>query len=180
MTEKYDGVRAIWTGSVFALKKKPQLHKHKILIPPIWVRAQLPKDTFLDGELWCGLQSITRLQKILSQKKITPNDWKDIKYMVFDSPDPKYREKPYMERFLEISKKLNHTAATNAPSKHHYVQLTTPHKCLSIDHLNSFLESIVTSGGEGIVLRHPDHPYKPLYTMWKKKVSYQGLFKSLI
>lgn len=172
MTEKYDGFRAIWTGSVFTLKKHLRYpHNHMLLAPPTWMKMQLPSDTVLDGELWCGPQSFAKLNSILAQEVITENDWKYIKYMVFDIPDPKYCEKPYMKRFVEVSTKLQELAAHIPSGSPQNVQLTSPHKCLDINHMNSFFESVVSLGGEGIVLRDPEHAYKPSYKMWKKEVN---------
>lgn len=170
MTEKYDGIRAIWTGSAFTLKKNPALHNHVLLTPPTWMKTLLPSDTFLDGELWCGRQSFAKLNSILAQKTIPENDWQHIKYMIFDTTDPSYNEKPYMERFLAVSNKLKELASNAPCDRPQNVELTVPHKCLDIHHMNSFFESVISSGGEGIVLRDPQLPYKPSYKMWKRKV----------
>lgn len=45
VSEKFDGVRAIWTGKQFVTRQGNPIN------PPKWFTAPLP-DVWLDGELW--------------------------------------------------------------------------------------------------------------------------------
>ena len=48
VSEKYDGVRAIWDGSKLLSRQGNPIHA------PNWFTEPLPKGVVLDGELWAG------------------------------------------------------------------------------------------------------------------------------
>src|SRR5690606_6737709 len=52
---------------------------------PQWFISALP-DTALDGELWLGRQRFDELSGLLRRKLPQDEDWKDVKYMIFDLP----------------------------------------------------------------------------------------------
>ena len=80
VSEKLDGIRAIWTGSTLVTRSGKQINA------PDWFTSQLP-NIKLDGELWAGRKGFYKVQQTVLDKR--PNDqmWRTVKYMVFDLPD---------------------------------------------------------------------------------------------
>jgi len=101
MFEKYDGVRGFWNPE----KKAFYARTGKQFTFPQHVIDDMPKDIFLDGELWyyfdnllCLLFSLLTIpyrfgrdnfqesMKISNRMVSTQIDWDSFKYMVFDAP----------------------------------------------------------------------------------------------
>ena len=80
ISEKYDGVRALWDGKILRSRSGT------VFNAPAWFIARLPLQA-LDGELWIARGQFEKLSG--SVRKITPQDdeWRTIKYMVFELPD---------------------------------------------------------------------------------------------
>src|SRR5215831_10141394 len=80
ISEKYDGVRALWDGT--ALRSR----MGNVIAAPAWFIAKLPSRP-LDGELWMARGQFEKLSGAV--RKTTPQDdeWQQIKYMVFELPD---------------------------------------------------------------------------------------------
>ena len=77
MSQKYDGVRAIWTGEEFLSRTG------KKYFAPAWFTEHLPKGLVLDGELVAST-----LEKTTSiVRKLTPinEEWSQLRYVIFDS-----------------------------------------------------------------------------------------------
>ena len=62
VSEKYDGVRAIWTGTQFVTRKG------NIINAPSWFISPLP-NVWLDGELWTKREHFSALSGIVRTKK---------------------------------------------------------------------------------------------------------------
>ena len=80
VSEKYDGIRAIWTGSELLTRQGNPISA------PDWFTAPLP-DIWLDGELWTKRQNFEALSSIVRTQTPKDNRWRQVKYMVFDMPD---------------------------------------------------------------------------------------------
>ncbi|MBR2917843.1 MAG: DNA ligase, partial [Campylobacter sp.] len=96
MSEKYDGVRAIWDG------KELKSRNGNIINAPSSFIAQLP-DFALDGELWSNRGEFELIASIVLDKNPNIKAWQNIKYMVFDLPkfDGNLSDKmAYLEEFL--------------------------------------------------------------------------------
>ena len=135
ISEKLDGVRAIWDGSRLISRNGNPFPA------PAAFLAALPAYP-LDGELWIARGAF---QETLSAVK--RGDFSRIRFLVFDAPVISYT---FAER-MEIAAALcagNHVA--------HFL----PHRpCTGPDDLEFALESITTQGGEGVILRDPDGLY---------------------
>lgn len=173
ITEKFDGFRAIWTGSEFILKhaQPAKTATHISLTPPVWFQTQLPRSIYLDGELWCGYGTFHKLQTILQQPEISEDEWRDITYVVFDSPDNSIKYKPYMERYQAMVATCRTACFNNMES---IVKIVAAQDCLGLNHMRDVLRDVISRGGEGIVLRDATAAYIPGYQMWKKKVCWKG------
>ncbi|MGH7816276.1 MAG: DNA ligase, partial [Candidatus Binatia bacterium] len=80
VSEKYDGIRAVWDGKVLRFRSG------RSAPAPAWFIAKLPKQA-LDGELWLARGRFEALSGIV--RKVVPQDdeWRQIKYMLFELPD---------------------------------------------------------------------------------------------
>jgi DNA ligase-1 len=137
VSEKYDGVRAIWDG-------KNLLTRHgKKLNPPAWFTAGLP-NVRLDGELWMGRGTFDALR---SNIQTNGSNWSGVKFMVFDlaqAGDFEYRyEKLAKMQLPEHVEVVDHILARG----HEW--------------LNIYERLVVDMGGEGLVIRRPRSKYRP-------------------
>jgi DNA ligase 1 len=151
MSEKLDGVRALWDG--FNLKSR----NGKLIDCPDWFTSQLGKCP-LDGELYIGRNSLENLNSLLNSGNSAGNPaWNSVKFHVFDLPE----SKDYFEnRILNIRE-------ISLPA---HVEIVPREKCSGNGHLLSKLESIVAvlqleiekkEGGEGLMVNQPYSQYVP-------------------
>jgi DNA ligase-1 len=138
VSEKYDGVRAIWTGTKL-------LSRHgKELKAPAWFTEGLPKNIRLDGELWMGHGTFDKLVSVIQKKD---GDWCGVYFMVFEIAD--------VGTFEDRMKRLD---LLNLPGR----AIKAAHEQLrSHDHLEWRERAIVEDGGEGCVIRRPGSKYRP-------------------
>src|SRR6185437_15102701 len=83
ISEKYDGVRAYWNGNKLSSRHGKELKC------PHWFIEELPTDVSLDGELWMGRQSFETVNRLLKLVHQNDEEWKMVKFMVFDMPSSK-------------------------------------------------------------------------------------------
>lgn len=143
ISEKYDGVRAIWTGTQLLSRQGNPIHA------PAWFTAPLP-DVWLDGELWTTREDFEALSGIVRRQ--TPDDdaWRGVSYMVFDMPDAYI---PFMQRYnnyRSLIEQLNikHVKAVG--------QLRFDSKQALDDHFKALLGQ----GAEGLMLHLADAPHQ--------------------
>tara|TARA_B100000579_G_scaffold347617_1_gene300780 strand:- start:17111 stop:19234 length:2124 start_codon:yes stop_codon:yes gene_type:complete len=84
ISEKFDGLRAVWDGKKFVTKNGEDVDA------PEWFTRELPKIA-LDGELFVGRNKLEEANSIVRTRKESKNydadRWEKITYVVFDSPD---------------------------------------------------------------------------------------------
>eukprot|EP01126_Amoeba_proteus_P039136 TRINITY_DN4111_c0_g2_i1.p1 TRINITY_DN4111_c0_g2~~TRINITY_DN4111_c0_g2_i1.p1 ORF type:complete len:658 (-),score=111.69 TRINITY_DN4111_c0_g2_i1:406-2217(-) len=151
ISEKLDGIRAFWDGSMLYSKQG------KILPIPSEFAKMLPRGIPLDGELWSGYDSFSQLLSIIkSSHKLLESGqdseafllWeKNIKFCVFDAP---MHSGYYQER---------HSFAGNSIRNISGVCVVPIERCLGLDHLQRTLNDIRERKGEGIILYNPQSPY---------------------
>ncbi len=79
MSEKFDSVRAFWTGRKLITRQVHPIHA------PSWFTESLPGQA-LDGELWISRKQFAKtLIVVLDQKP--RSGWSEVHYLVFDAPD---------------------------------------------------------------------------------------------
>lgn len=142
VSEKYDGVRALWDGKVLRSRAG------NVFAAPAWFIAKLPRQP-LDGELWMGRGQFEKLSGAV--RKTTPQDdeWRQIKYMIFELPDAPGTFAERAERIKQI------VAAANWPQLVAVEQFRVPDN----GRLHHILNEIVRAGGEGLMLHRADAPY---------------------
>lgn len=142
MSEKLDGVRAYWNGRQLLTRKG----RH--LAAPQWFTEDLPPFA-LDGELWIARGSFEETLSVVSQKKPHPG-WRGITYNIFEVPHAPGGLK------LRLEKLENHLRVH--PLAH--VRIIPQTVCRDEQHLLQVLDSVVSAGGEGMVLRNPEGLYE--------------------
>ena len=91
--EKYDGIRAFWNPEQRRFYSR---HGKEIVVPED-VLAKMPRDTFLDGEIWFGRDNFQQASKLANRSEFGNIAWSEFRYMVFDAPK---RKSTYEERYL--------------------------------------------------------------------------------
>ncbi len=75
ISEKYDGVRAIWDGKMLRFRSGRTVNA------PAWFVAKLPAQA-LDGELWLARGRFEALSGIVRKAEPQDDEWQQIKYMI--------------------------------------------------------------------------------------------------
>lgn len=142
MSEKLDGVRALWTGAFFLSRQGNRF------FAPDWFTKGLPTIQ-LDGELWIGRKAFQRTVSIV-RRQDAGRAWEDVKYVVFDAPDS---QSPFEQRRRVISESVREDHCL-------YVRVLYQEPCDGIDHLQQELSHVESLGGEGLMLRQPQSKYE--------------------
>lgn len=141
MSEKLDGIRAYWTGKELLSKNGNKI------FAPTWFIKNLP-DFKLDGELWTKRDDFENIQNIVLDE--TPSlDWNKITYNIFEVPNQKGN---FLQR-LEVIKNWQ----KQKQIKH--LKIIPQIVCKNEEHLNSYLEELVSKKAEGVIIKNPDKEY---------------------
>ena len=142
VSEKYDGVRALWDGK--ALRSRAG----NVIAAPAWFIAKLPKQS-LDGELWIGRGQFEKLSGAVRKTTPVDEEWRQIKYMIFELPDA---PGTFAERYEQIKKVV---------SQANFAQLVAVEQFRLPDNtaLKRKLAEVVSGGGEGLMLHRADALY---------------------
>jgi DNA ligase 1 len=142
VSEKYDGVRAIWDGKI--------LHSRagNVIQAPAWFTKDLPKMP-LDGELWLARGKFDALSGAVRKDVPIDAEWREISYMIFELPNASDTFEARAKRIVEIVEKAN------IPHLKAVAQLRVKNDT----ELQKKLKQIVALGGEGLMLHLADAPY---------------------
>jgi DNA ligase 1 len=115
----------------------------------------------LDGELWTGRDDFHRAVTITIHREHGMDDWKHVKYMVFDAP---MVPGTFAERIAVAQKVL-----AQKPNK--TVQLIKQTQCKSATTLESLMDKVCGGKGEGVMIKDPksDYERKRSYSLLKVK-----------
>jgi len=143
VSEKYDGVRALWDGRVLR-------HRSGRLVsaPPSFL-ASLPAAP-LDGELWLGRGRFDALSARVRRAEPDERDWREVRYMVFDTP---VGGVPFATRLGRL--------AALVPQLPARVEVAPQWRVADRVELERALARTVAAGGEGLMLHVADAPYVP-------------------
>lgn len=142
VSEKLDGVRALWDGQ--ALKTR----SGKTLNAPAWFVEKFPARP-LDGELWAGRGRFERLTGIVRKEKPLDAEWREVRYMVFELPDA---PGTFRERVRDMRGIVGEAAVP-------WLQVVEQSEVGSRQELDRRLARVVRAGGEGLMLHRADAPY---------------------
>ncbi len=143
ISEKYDGIRAIWTG------KKLLTRNGNPIDAPGWFTESLP-DFPMDGEIWAGYGHFNQIQSLIHRQEQDESVWRSVQYRVFDRP---VRELTFEQRYLSLLEWFE----THSPPEH--IQLVRHYLVRDKAGLNRKLQEVLGKGGEGLVLRDPERRY---------------------
>ena len=142
VSEKFDGVRAVWDGSTFHTRTD------HMIAAPAWFTKDLPK-TPLDGELWLGHGKFEALSGAVRKDMPIDEEWRGISYMVFELPNAAGSFAERAKRIVSIVKQAN-IPHLKAVKQSRVNDETALHKLLI---------QTVAEGGEGLMLHRADAPY---------------------
>ena len=145
-SEKLDGVRAMWDGRGNLISRNGICFK-----APAEFTAGLPRGVVLDGELWMDRGMFSDTVSIIR----TRSTWSSlIKFKVLDVYSPTIRLYGYADRidWLHQASVLRDTGG------HISVHETSPFPSC---YIATLMTSIVSQGGEGLVVRDPLALYSP-------------------
>lgn len=143
ISEKLDGVRAIWDGKALRFRSGNPVPA------PRWFLDALPVQP-LDGELWLGRGSFDQLSAIVRRQTPDDAEWQRVRYMVFELPDAAGSFSERVEQIKAV------TATANLP----WLQAVPQFRLPDTAALQKKLRDIVRSGGEGLMLHRADAAYE--------------------
>jgi DNA ligase 1 len=142
ISEKYDGVRAVWDGKQFTSRQG------NLIAAPAWFTKGLP-NTPLDGELWLAHGQFDALSGAVRKDVPIDEEWRGISYMVFELPNASGTFETRAKQIVEIVKQVN------IPHLKAVIQFRLNDEA----QLKKRLNQVVAEGGEGLMLHRADAPY---------------------
>ncbi|TGZ83613.1 DNA ligase/mRNA capping enzyme [Ascodesmis nigricans] len=147
MSEKLDGVRAIWngpSGTFFSREGNP-------FYAPPWFTKRLPRDILLDGELFTKRGGFQECVSIVRAQN-APEKWKfSVTFQIFDVPSR--GDELFEDRLKWLERRFSGKGAIK------WVKVLPHQKCKSREHLLEYLEEVTDQKGEGVMLRQPGSTY---------------------
>lgn len=142
VSEKLDGVRAIWDGHQLRFRSG------HIVPAPSWFTAALPPQA-LDGELWIGRSRFEQVAGIVRTRQPDDADWRQVRYMIFELPGAPGSFTDRLDRMRTI------IARVHVPWLRMVAQFRVGDRAALLLRLNH----VVQAGGEGLMLHLADAPY---------------------
>ena len=143
VSEKLDGVRAIWDGQ--SLKTR----SGRLIKAPAWFVDALPA-VALDGELWIARQRFDEVSGIVRRELPIDAEWRKVRYMLFELPGASGTFEQRVEQMQAIITKAN------VP----WLQVIEQRPAVNRENLKKLLARVVRQGGEGLMLHRADAPYE--------------------
>lgn len=135
VSEKYDGVRALWDGRVLRHRSG------RVVSAPAGFLSGLP-EMALDGELWLGRGCFDALSATVRRAEPRAAEWADVRYMVFDLPGAAGSFAERAGRLAEVVAGAGVRQLVAAPQVRIGDQAA----------LQRRLDATVAAGGEGLML----------------------------
>jgi DNA ligase 1 len=142
VSEKLDGVRALWDGQTLRFRSGNPVPA------PAWFIAKLPP-TPLDGELWLARGKFDELSGIVRKMSPVDSEWQRITYQLFELPNA---PGTFEERYAKLQQLVAHTAW---PQLRVVEQVRVTNRAA----LKRKLDAVVKQGGEGLMLHLANAQY---------------------
>jgi DNA ligase-1 len=141
VSEKFDGVRALWDG------RQLRFRSGGLIAAPGWFTAGLPRQP-LDGELWLGRGQFEALAGTVRHQQPDDADWRAVRYQVFELPAA---GGTFAERAQALAALCQQTR---------FAPLVAVAQSPVADRaaLQKRLDAVLALGGEGLVLHRADAP----------------------
>lgn len=139
VSEKFDGVRAYWDGERLLSRQGYPI------TAPAWFVADFPSQP-LDGELWMGRGAFEAVSAAVRRQVPDEDEWRRIRFMAFDAPAAG-------ETFTQRWERLQALWLT---ARSPYLGLVVQFEAEGRILLAQLLDEVVSSGGEGLMLRRAE------------------------
>lgn len=144
VSEKFDGVRAWWDG------RRLLTRNGNVIVAPAWFTAGWP-NTVLDGELWIGRGQFELVSGTVRRQQPVEAEWRRVQYRVFDLP---LQPGDFDARDRQLASVV---AAISQP----WVRAVEQWRVDSIEALRKLFDSVISQGGEGLMLKRGASAYQP-------------------
>jgi DNA ligase-1 len=141
VSEKFDGVRALWDGRTLRTRTG------KVLDAPKEFIAGLPREA-LDGELWLGRGRFDEVSALVRRRRPAPGAWRDVQFLVFEMQRAGGR---FDERVTQIRAIVDRVQWPQLQAVEHAVVTDRVE-------LRAKLHAVLEAGGEGLMLHRADAP----------------------
>lgn len=135
ISEKLDGVRAIWDGKTLTTRQGNPIHA------PAWFTKNFPNIP-LDGELWIARGAFDAVSGAVRKTVPVNAEWQKISYQIFELPNARGT---FVARVAQIKKLVK---AANVP----HLKAVEQFKVSDEKSLKNKLNQTVKNGGEGLML----------------------------
>ena len=142
VSEKLDGIRAIWDGQQFTSRQGHPIHA------PAWFTQDFPPRP-LDGELWIGRGQFETLSSTVRQTQPSDAAWRQVAYYVFELPDTNGDFVHRAQTIVQIARQAHNP----------YLKSLPQFRVKDRQVLKRTLDRIVAQRGEGLMLHRADAPY---------------------
>lgn len=143
VSEKLDGVRAVWDGKTLRFRSGKPIHA------PAWFVAGLPPQA-LDGELWMGRGSFERLSAAVRKDVPVDAEWRQVRYMIFELPGVSGSFRQRVDQIGRLVRQANVS----------WLQQVEQFPVADHAALRQQLAAVVAAGGEGLMLHRADAVYE--------------------
>lgn len=142
VSEKLDGIRAIWDGRQLISRQGHPIHV------PAWFTKGFPPRA-LDGELWIARGHFEQLSSTVRQSNPDDAAWRQVAYYVFELPQATGDFSQRAQQIAEIARQVHSPYLKRLP------QFRVSDRTM----LKRTLDNIVAKRGEGLMLHRADAPY---------------------
>jgi DNA ligase-1 len=139
ISEKLDGVRALWDGKTLRFRSGRTIHA------PTWFTSRLPAHP-LDGELWMGRGQFERVSGAVRRQDPLDAEWQMISYQIFELPGA---PGTFSDRIDTLQTSI---ARADVP----WLKLIKQFRVADRQTLTATLRQVVRDGGEGLMLHRAD------------------------
>lgn len=143
ISEKLDGVRAVWDGRVLRFRSGNPVSA------PQWFLDGLPAEA-LDGELWLARGRFDELSAIVRRQAPNDAEWRRVRYMLFELP----------AAAGSFTERLARMQAIAAAAQRPWLMVIPQFRLADVAALKKKLGEIVRAGGEGLMLHRADTAYE--------------------
>lgn len=143
VSEKLDGVRAVWDGTTLRFRSGRPIQA------PAWFIAGLPRQP-LDGELWIGRGSFERLSGVVRREQPDDAEWRQVRYMIFELPGA-------AGAFGERADAMRQLAAQAGVP---WLAAVEQERVADRRLLQARFDRVLAAGGEGLMLHRIEAPYE--------------------
>lgn len=137
VSEKLDGVRARWDGQQLWTRDGNQIDA------PAWFTAGWPALP-IEGELWLGRGTFQQVSNLVRAGQTDISTWRQARFMAFDLPAS---PQPFVRRTRELRVLVAQVAS---PRLQRIAQRHFGNRA----QLDTWLDTVTSSGGEGLMLHH--------------------------